>query len=94
MKVVAQWLSRLTPPCRSVTQLVSAGMDHTLPLRARLRLHLHLLLCKWCRAYNDQLRTVRQTLRSRPDLVMTQDPTSLQPSPKIKERLARAYRGN
>jgi hypothetical protein len=35
-------------PCRSITELVSAGLDRDLGATERLRVRLHLLFCKHC----------------------------------------------
>jgi predicted anti-sigma-YlaC factor YlaD len=52
--------------CRDVTELASDYLDHTLPVRRRLAVGLHLLRCEACRRYIDQLRkTVRLLARGR-----------------------------
>jgi hypothetical protein len=52
--------------CRDVTELATGYMDHTLPLRSRLAMRLHLSLCIACRTYMDQLKKTVGLLRDRP----------------------------
>ncbi|MGP0629728.1 hypothetical protein ACTRW9_08470 [Nitrospina sp. 32_T5] len=49
--------------CEDTSPLISEMMDHTLPLPKRLRVALHLSLCRMCRAYQRQLNTVRVLAR-------------------------------
>jgi hypothetical protein len=38
-------------------------MDTSLPIVQRIRLRLHLRICKWCARYERQLLLIRETLR-------------------------------
>ena len=49
--------------CRDVSRLVSDAMDRELPLTARIRVRMHLLLCPPCKRYEDQVHLLRQTAR-------------------------------
>jgi hypothetical protein len=64
------WLSNLTtsvariagvisPSCKQATRLQSQSMDRNLSLWEKLGLRIHLLLCKWCRRYRQQLGFLR-----------------------------------
>src|SRR5260370_42623217 len=64
------WLSKLSrgltrgvtlisPSCKEATRLQSKGMDRKLSLFERVGLRLHLLFCKWCRRYGNQLKFLR-----------------------------------
>jgi len=48
--------------CREVTRLVLAGEDRRLAPTERLRVHLHLLLCKACPRFVRQVRFMRGAL--------------------------------
>jgi hypothetical protein len=48
--------------CQDVSELATDYMEHALPLRRRLAVRLHLLLCSMCRAYIDQLRKTGRLL--------------------------------
>jgi len=56
--------------CKDVTQLISESMDRPLPLRKRIGMRLHLLMCKFCSRYERQLLLIRETVRR---LVATED---------------------
>ncbi len=46
--------------CRKVTQMVSESMDRNLLLRQRVMIRTHLLMCKYCARFRDQLLTIRE----------------------------------
>ena len=48
--------------CREVTQLVSESLDRDLPLRQRMSMKMHLLMCKLCSRYNKQLSSLREAI--------------------------------
>jgi predicted anti-sigma-YlaC factor YlaD len=52
--------------CREVTELATDHMEGVLPLRRRVGVRLHLLLCGACRRYLAQMRTVTAALRRLP----------------------------
>jgi hypothetical protein len=45
--------------CKEATQLISQGMDRRLSLAERIGLHLHLLICRGCRATEAHLLFLR-----------------------------------
>ena len=49
--------------CRDVTQLISESMDHSLPLRKRIGVRIHLLICLFCARYRRQLFLIREAAR-------------------------------
>jgi len=50
--------------CRHVAQLVSESMDHKLSLSRRLGVRFHLLMCRHCARYGEQLRFIRRLIRN------------------------------
>ncbi|MBH2002164.1 MAG: zf-HC2 domain-containing protein [Moraxellaceae bacterium] len=46
--------------CRQATQLLSEKQDRQLVLRERSNLQLHLLVCRSCRRYGKQIKTLSQ----------------------------------
>lgn len=50
--------------CREVSKKVSESMDVNLPLRYRLMIKIHLLMCKYCSRLRSQLLTLRNIARS------------------------------
>ncbi len=43
--------------CKDVTEQASAYLDKDMPLNQRMGVRLHLLICRNCRRYMEQLRT-------------------------------------
>ncbi|MBE0602417.1 MAG: zf-HC2 domain-containing protein [Deltaproteobacteria bacterium] len=52
--------------CKDTTRLISRSMDTSLPIAERIRVRLHILICKGCSRYERQLLLIREMLR-RPD---------------------------
>jgi hypothetical protein len=44
--------------CKQASQLVSRALDEELSLRERFALKLHLLICKYCSRFSQQLKTL------------------------------------
>src|SRR3990172_6287488 len=57
------WLIRNTPSCREVVRMLSDAMDRPIPLRRRIAVRLHFLICKWCERYQKQIGLIRTLLR-------------------------------
>ena len=49
--------------CKEVSEKVSESMDRTLPLHYRLQVKMHLLLCKYCNRFKNQLLMIRGAAR-------------------------------
>ena len=49
--------------CKDVTRLISESMDRSLPLRKRIGVRVHLLICRFCASYKRQLLLIRETAR-------------------------------
>ncbi len=49
--------------CKQTSELMSQGQDRELGLDERLRLRLHLLICKRCRRVEQQLGLLRAAIR-------------------------------
>lgn len=87
------WLSRLTPTCREVAGLVSESLDRDLPLRQRLAVRAHFLICKWCERYRRQLLFLRRAVRRHPDrLDVSTSATSPALSPEARDRITARLR--
>jgi anti-sigma factor RsiW len=71
------------PTCRDVTELATDYQEGTLSLRRRLEVRLHLLMCRFCRRYLAQMRTVADALRRLPPE---------RPPEAVRERLVAAFR--
>lgn len=47
--------------CKQVTRIVSQAQERPLSFMERLKLRLHLMMCKGCRNYNKQMSFIRKT---------------------------------
>jgi predicted anti-sigma-YlaC factor YlaD len=59
--------------CRDVTALASDHLDGVLPLRQRMAIRLHLLMCVHCRRFARQLRALVLSLRQRSRGILVSD---------------------
>ncbi len=50
--------------CKEVSRKVSESMDRDLPAHHRLLMHLHLMMCRYCRRFQDHLLIMRRALKS------------------------------
>jgi hypothetical protein len=89
VKTLVRGLADLSPSCREATRLQSKALDRKLPLRQRLGLRIHLLLCKWCRRYGKQITFLRSATRQHghEDQPLPPRTLSLEARERIKQRL-------
>ena len=50
--------------CKDATRLMSEAQDRKLGLAERLRLDMHLAMCKGCRNFNEQMAFLRRACRA------------------------------
>jgi Putative zinc-finger len=55
--------------CKQASQFISASLDRPLSLRERLALKLHLLICKYCKRFSQQLHDMRVALKTMTSLI-------------------------
>ena len=48
--------------CNDISKKVSRSMDHTLPIHERMMIAFHLMMCKYCRRFKNQLLIIRQAM--------------------------------
>lgn len=82
--------------CRETTQLISDSMQRRLPLRQRLAVAVHLLMCRFCLRYRKQIRFMEKAVdrlvesEKEGSLPETTDPClSAEARERIKESLRR-----
>ncbi len=69
--------------CKEITELIgSEGLEEQ-PIRRRLSVRLHLLMCRHCRSYAGQLRSIGEAARG---LFGRESESS---DPTVEERLKR-----
>jgi hypothetical protein len=49
--------------CKEVSEKVSLSMDASLPVHHRLMITMHLLMCKYCNRFRQQLMILRNAIR-------------------------------
>ncbi len=91
-KTLLQGLLDLSPNCKTAVRLQSAALERKLPFRRWLGLRLHVLLCKWCRRYGQQIRLIRHTAQTHPDKWVKTVPQQL--SPAARQRIQAKLRSN
>lgn len=50
--------------CRQMARLASEELDRPLSFQVKVRMFIHLLLCRDCRTYHDQIKRVDQFIES------------------------------
>lgn len=84
------YIAEHTPKCHDMTRLISQSMDGPLPLRTRIAMRMHYLICVWCRRYRDQLGFLREAVKSCPEQGEEKMPGNL--TSEARERLKAALR--
>lgn len=59
-------MSLLMPDCRETHRLVAEGLDRDLRMTERLRMRMHLAMCKSCTNFLRQMRLLRSAVRQFP----------------------------
>ena len=49
--------------CKEASQFISQSLDRPLTIRERFALKLHLLICKYCTRFSQQLQAIRVALK-------------------------------
>ncbi len=55
-------IAKLTPSCDIITHKISKSMDSKVSFRDKLEIRIHLLNCKLCLRYRDQLLSIQAML--------------------------------
>ncbi len=68
--------------CREISKLVSESMDRELPLRRRLEVRMHLMMCRMCAGFARQVRLLRRAARENPERLV---PDESAPEAKLSD---------
>lgn len=80
--------------CREAARLISDSMDRKLPLRQRVSLRIHLLMCKLCPRFREQILFLKETLNQfRLEPEEERFPFSESLSTEARRRIQRALAG-
>jgi predicted anti-sigma-YlaC factor YlaD len=66
---------KLMDPCRRAAELITQAQDEPLGTFDRLKLKLHLSMCRDCRNVNDQVAQLRSMMRALPDDSLEEPPS-------------------
>jgi hypothetical protein len=83
------YLLRRLPTCRYMVSLMSESLERPLSIRERVVLKLHLLVCAWCLWYLDDLKRMRQILRSDSTETAVELSNTISLSAEARERIKR-----
>ena len=78
--------------CKDASQIISQSLDRKLTLRERFQLQIHLVLCKFCKRFSQQLEIMCVNVRAVVNSVES-DNTIKMPS-SAKERIADAFKSH
>jgi hypothetical protein len=76
--------------CKQVSQKVSESMDRVLPFHQQMMIRSHLLMCKYCARFRDQLLLIRKAIRSEEDpgeALKLSEPSFSESRKRIKQAL-------
>ncbi len=68
--------------CREISKLVSESMERDLPLRRRMEVRMHLMMCRLCSGFARQIRLLRRGARENPQRL---GPHETAPEAKLPE---------
>lgn len=72
--------------CKETSQLLSQSLDRQLTLRERFALQFHLMLCKYCKRFSQQLQIIRVSVKALIDDVEKNDTIKI--SSAAKKRIS------
>lgn len=70
--------------CKQASQLISKSLDRELTWRERLAVRAHLLICKYCKRFSQQLIVMRVALSRMAKLVEMDDKIQLPTETKAR----------
>jgi hypothetical protein len=70
--------------CKQVSQLVSRALNERLSMRERFALTLHLLICKYCLRFSQQLNTLNVAINKIREAIEADTKIILPAETKIK----------
>ena len=59
--------------CKDASQIISQSLDRQLTMRERFALKLHLLICKYCQQFSQQMTAMHVALKSAASAIENDD---------------------
>lgn len=81
----------LIPDCKTVTRMVSESMDTELPWGQRMKMRMHLIMCKYCSRFKRQLDLLRKASQSLASHPAEPDASSVLPQ-DVRDHIKKALR--
>jgi predicted anti-sigma-YlaC factor YlaD len=78
--------------CKQASEVISQSLDRKLTTVERFNLKLHLLICKYCRYFSQQLKTLRVAVKA--NLVALENDNTIEMSTEAKKRIAALVESN
>jgi hypothetical protein len=85
MELMKKTMAAFLPSCRQAARLQSDALERPLSASQRVGLRFHLLICKWCRLYGEQLHFLNGAAQSHADEMTGAIPQKL--SAEARERI-------
>ncbi len=77
--------------CKDISKLISQSLDRKLPMRLRMEIRVHLMMCSICRTYRKRVLFIQAVLRRAPALPSDAG-TSRNLSPEAENRIKAVLR--
>ena len=81
------WLARRLPDCKTITPELGESLDRKLPLKTRITLKLHMLTCRPCARYFEQIKYLRDAMHEHEERLANEQDRAFKLSVNIKEKL-------
>ena len=72
--------------CKDAAKLFSESMERDLPLRSRVSLRLHLMMCKACDRYTTQLRFIHKAFGDHAERLIEAQACEAPPLPEDRRK--------
>jgi hypothetical protein len=76
--------------CKEVAARLSFGLEQPLPLGERMTLRLHMMMCRYCSRYYDQIRALRDLAQGYEATEMGPSDEDQKLSPEAQEHICQA----
>ena len=86
--------AKTTPTCDVISKKISESMDHSLSPLERIQIRVHILGCKFCERYRNQLLNIRNMLLKLTDEMVKEklpDEIKLEMKKAIKEHISQEH---
>ena len=86
-KQMMKILDHLTPSCEVITEKISQSLDRKLSLKERLQVKIHLMYCKYCLRYRNQIMYLRKLIEKDTPSILKEVKLDEEQKTRLKEHL-------